>query len=65
MTMVKNPPLQTYTETLNVTTYVTFIDYNPRCAFCNKVLIGMATRPWRQLCRGCKEINYSATDVTV
>ena len=60
--MTKAQPLQSRTETVNVSVNVLVIDYYPRCIDCHKVLLGMATRPWRQICRICKTINHGESE---
>ena len=63
MTMTQQKPLITRTETRSVSVSVIVVDHYPRCIHCehHPILVGMATRPWRQQCRSCRTMNYGET----
>ncbi len=64
MTTTARPPLQTRTETRNVTSLTVTIDFAPRCMKCNLPLAFMVTRPWTLQCsrHSCKQVNHGNTE---
>jgi len=62
--MTKAQPLQSYTETLSVSVGVIVVDHYIRCITpgCHKLLVTMATRPWKAYCRHCKTLNHGDSE---